>query len=601
LAIYIDFVTAPYAAPVNSLAMLFFYSGLVSPFLDGTKMLFGQISMVLVLMGACLLTAGLIYTRRIVSALPGSSLSWNFMFCLILFFLSGYLLFTFEHYGLPATPITMLVSMVFFGGGFFVLVVTNLSFRTIEQVRQLAPLERENIQIKGMQRRIETILNTAAEGIITFDHKGMVESLNHAAERLFGYTTQEATAKSIQALIPLPPGPGQQQPRRTAEEATNTYIEVLKEQGADIIGIHKNGAAFPISITVGTTILEGAQIHTAVVSDISERKQAEENRKSALTELNQIFNSAADGMCLISTEFKIMRVNETYEKLFGLRNRILSGQLCHEVFPGPACHSDDCPLSRIKAGENRVEIECVKEHANGTPIPIIITATPFLGKDGSLIGIIEDYKDITDRKQLESRLHEISITDELTGLLNRRGFLTMAEKQLLAAHGGPKQIYLLYADLDNMKWINDTFGHKMGDQALIETTAILKNTFRNADVVGRLGGDEFVVLLSETSIQDRCQAIINRFEEAIRQRNAAPKNKEFTLQISVGISQYNPTTPCSLEDLLNRADARMYACKHSRKHQSPAVVPEGNPLPGDAAVDCRLAITANAAAVRSKN
>ncbi len=538
----------------------------------GATMLLGQISMVLVLLGACLLTAGLIYTRKIVASLPCSRISWNAMFLLIHFFLAGYLLFAFQNYGQPVTLITLLVSLIFFGGGLFVLVVTNLSFRTIEQVRQLAPLERENIQIRGMKRRIETILNTAAEGIITFDNQGMMESLNHAAERLFGYTTQETAAKSIQSLIPMPPVPGLKIPRRTLEESTSIYIEVLKTHGADTIGIHKNGAIFPISITLGTTILEGAQIHTAVVSDISERKQAEENRKSALVELNQIFNSAADGMCVISTEFEILRVNETYEKLFGLSNRSLAGQLCHEIFPGPACHTDTCPLTRIKAGENRVEIECVKEHANGTPIPIIITATPFLGKDGSLIGIIEDYKDITDRKQLEARLHEISITDELTGLLNRRGFLSMAEKQLIAASGGPKQIYLLYADLDNMKWINDTFGHKMGDQALIETTTLLKTTFRNADVVGRLGGDEFVVLLSETSIQDRCQAIISRFEDAIRKRNISPINKEFILRISVGISQYNPATPCSLEDLLNRADARMYECKHSRKNHSPSVV-----------------------------
>lgn len=535
-------------------------------------MLLGQISMLLVLIGACLLTAGLIYTRRIVTALPDSSISWNSMFFLILFFLAGYLLFTFQQFGQPATDITVLVALVFFGGGFFVLVATNLSFRTIEQIRQLAPLERENIQIRGMQRRIETILNTAAEGIITFDHQGMVESLNHAAERLFGYTAQEATTKSIQTLIPLPPITALKQARRKTEEATDLYLEILKSKGADTIGIHKNGAAFPISITVGTTILEGAQIHTAVVSDISERKQAEESRKSALTELNQIFNSTADGMCVISTDFEIMRVNETYEKLFGLRNRNLVGEKCHEVFPGPACHSDTCPLNRIQAGANRVEIECVKEHADGTPIPVIITATPFLGKDGKLIGIIEDYNDITERKQLEARLREISITDELTGLLNRRGFLTMAEKLLLSARGGPKQIYLLYADLDNMKWINDTFGHNMGDQALIETTSILKTTFRNADVVGRLGGDEFVVLLSETSIQDRCQAIINRFEGAISQRNTSPKNKEFSLRISVGISQYNPALPCSLEDLLTRADARMYECKHSRKKQLPSAV-----------------------------
>ena len=104
-----------------------------------------------------------------------------------------------------------------------------------------------------------------------------------------------------------------------------------------------------------------------------------------------------------------------------------------------------------------------------------------------------------ERNRLIQHLKSISITDELTGLYNRRGFLMLARKQLELAARMNKTMWLLYMDVDNMKWINDNLGHNEGDNALKNTANILQQTFRESDILARIGGDEFAVIAFEES------------------------------------------------------------------------------------------------------
>src|SRR4030042_5497619 len=145
---------------------------------------------------------------------------------------------------------------------------------------------------------------------------------------------------------------------------------------------------------------------------IPERKQAEEKTKLAYVELNQIFNTAADGMRLIDKDFTVLRVNETFSNLSGVSRDDATGKKCYEVFHGPMCFQPDCPLTRILSGEKRVEYEVEKERRDGTKIPCIVTGTLFQGPDGNLIGIVEDFKDITTHKQAEEALRAALRTAE---------------------------------------------------------------------------------------------------------------------------------------------------------------------------------------------
>ncbi len=166
-------------------------------------------------------------------------------------------------------------------------------------------------------------------------------------------------------------------------------------------------------------------------------------------------------------------------------------------------------------------------------------------------------KEITERKKLAGELQRITITDELTGLYNRRGFFELATKQLHIASRQNNDLFLLYMDLDNMKQINDKFSHEMGDKALRETAKILKNVFRESDILSRLGGDEFVALLLEIPEEENAQTAITRLHSHLKTANSQPK-RPYELLLSTGLARYNHESPCSLEDLLSEADRQMY-------------------------------------------
>jgi PAS domain S-box-containing protein len=134
------------------------------------------------------------------------------------------------------------------------------------------------------------------------------------------------------------------------------------------------------------------------------RKQAQDALGVANAELTQIFETSADGMRVIDRTFNMLRANETFCKLAGISKEDALGKKCHEVFRGPLCHTDGCPLTRILNGEDRVECDSEKIPESGPKIQCIVTATPFKGPKGEVIGIVEDFKDISERKRTEKEL-----------------------------------------------------------------------------------------------------------------------------------------------------------------------------------------------------
>ncbi|OIP44551.1 MAG: hypothetical protein AUK28_10035 [Desulfobacterales bacterium CG2_30_60_27] len=163
-------------------------------------------------------------------------------------------------------------------------------------------------------------------------------------------------------------------------------------------------------------------------------------------------------------------------------------------------------------------------------------------------------------------VEELSVTDPLTGLYNRRGFLNMGARQLGLSQRNTGELLLLYADLDNMKWINDTLGHDMGDLALKETVDLLRQSFRQTDIIGRLGGDEFAVLfLCEAADQRECEQVIL---ERLRQNIEACNRKTgrcYEISISIGVSWFDRESPVPIEKLLSEADRLMYEEKNRKK------------------------------------
>lgn len=193
-----------------------------------------------------------------------------------------------------------------------------------------------------------------------------------------------------------------------------------------------------------------------------------------------------------------------------------------------------------------------------------------LDVDGRAAGHLWTYREVTTResnKDLLQRqadeLRALSLVDELTGLYNRRGFLTLATQQLKLCDRSRRPAMVVFVDLDGMKRINDELGHEFGDQALIETASVLRQCFRYSDVVARLGGDEFVVLAVEAD-PPTGELVVVRLYEKLAEMNRKP-DRPFTLQFSVGVAPYDPEKSEMVEEVLARADNLMYESKRQRK------------------------------------
>jgi len=181
--------------------------------------------------------------------------------------------------------------------------------------------------------------------------------------------------------------------------------------------------------------------------------------------------------------------------------------------------------------------------------------------DGNLLARAIRYA--IERHRIKAELKSLSLTDELTGLYNRRGFLTLARQQIKIAHRLKKRLLLIYTDMDNLKWINDTLGHKEGDRALKEMAEIMSNTFRASDLVARMGGDEFAVLGLEEAEADFSKIRMRLQEKtSLSGKDSA---RPFRLSFSMGFVQYDPEKPEGIDDLLARADKLMYVEKSIKK------------------------------------
>jgi two-component system, cell cycle response regulator len=167
--------------------------------------------------------------------------------------------------------------------------------------------------------------------------------------------------------------------------------------------------------------------------------------------------------------------------------------------------------------------------------------------------------------KLQEKLLKMSVTDELTGLYNRRGFFALIEQQLKLSNRQKNVLYLLYADLDNLKAINDTYGHEAGDQVLIETAKILIDTFRDSDIIARIGGDEFIIVPVGTT-EDETTIATARLHQNVVLYNAEKKGP-YALSISVGIAKFDSNSPCSVDELIRQADKSMYAQKMLKKQR----------------------------------
>jgi diguanylate cyclase (GGDEF)-like protein/PAS domain S-box-containing protein len=266
-----------------------------------------------------------------------------------------------------------------------------------------------------------------------------------------------------------------------------------------------------------------------------------------------------DFIAVIDREYHIKQVNKALAERLGTTPEEIIGSRCFELLHGTKQPPDFCPHAKLLTDAMTHSIEIHDERLGGD---FVLSVTPLCGADGNITGAVHIAHDITDRKQVEEAMRSLSLLDELTGLYNRRGFLTIAEQQIKISERNMKDLLLVFADMDGLKIINDNLGHQVGDMALVDSAHILKKTFRSSDIIARFSGDEFIILITE--VKDTDKTIYDRrLENNIRIFNET-ENRRYNLSISTGIVRYDPKHPCSIYELISHADKLMYQFKHSK-------------------------------------
>ncbi len=306
--------------------------------------------------------------------------------------------------------------------------------------------------------------------------------------------------------------------------------------------------------------LHEAQMRREHKSTIEQLRESEENYRS-------IFDAVNDAIFIHDEDSgDILDVNIKMTQMFGCTREKARSLRIEDISAGQSPYTRIEAIQKIKDAvrePQRFEWRCRDSRGHLFWVEINMKNLKLGGKNR----VVSVVRDISEYKLMEEELRAAAITDELTGLLNRRGFFNLAEQQLKVAARCKARVHLVYLDIDDFKNINDRLCHKAGDQALVDAAIILKETFRESDIVARIGGDEFVAMLMEPLDANIGHIVFDRMKGFIKEYNEQA-DLQYNLQFSVGTATNEPGLLCTVGDLLCRADRSMYKNKRLRKQKA---------------------------------
>ena len=311
-------------------------------------------------------------------------------------------------------------------------------------------------------------------------------------------------------------------------------------------------------------------IHEQIEKEMIEKQQMESSLLHSEARYRSLIESTQDSIYLIDEDHRYLFMNQKHATRMGLR---LDAVLGH---PYSEFHTPEETAAFVENVDKvfRTGESLQHEHRSTRDERYFLqTLSPAKDQAEKVIAVTVVSKDITVRKNMEEELRALSLTDQLTGLYKRRGFLTLVDQYFKIANRLKNRISIFYADLDNLKGINDKFGHQEGDRILLEAAGVLRDSFRESDVVARIGGDEFVVMPAVTG-SETLESITVRLDNNIAAVNALPDRK-YMLSMSYGIAFYDPEHPCTAEELLDQGDP----CMRTRKGRMPVIATVPDPLP----------------------
>jgi diguanylate cyclase (GGDEF)-like protein/PAS domain S-box-containing protein len=413
---------------------------------------------------------------------------------------------------------------------------------------------------KRADQKFRDLLEAAPDAMVIVDHDGRIVHANSQTDRLFGYTRQELLGLRVEVLMP-------EQFRDRHAGHRNLFFSRphLRPMGAgfELRGQRKDGTEFPIEISLSPLETEHGLLVTGSIRDISERKDAEQERERAITRMSVATGSARVGIWECQIEAQALFWDPIMFALYGVDEAQFVPSYESWI---ALLHADDRArvaqeLESAVSGTAPYDTEFLTVWPNGEIRYIHATAT-VLRKAGVAVRVIGTNWDITEVRMLAEQLRTekdaatyAAMHDKLTGLLNRRGL-----EEWIQAHSGLSAT-LVYLDIDDFKAINDRGGHAAGDEILRRVAGIINHAIRSQDGAARIGGDEFIIVLPDLARAETIR-VLKRITAALLKLRPLGSEDRTRIRMSNGVSMF--AGAAAFSDALREADAELYRHKRRR-------------------------------------
>jgi diguanylate cyclase (GGDEF)-like protein/PAS domain S-box-containing protein len=386
--------------------------------------------------------------------------------------------------------------------------------------------------LHSSQETFQRLTTAARDAIVMTDGAGRVTYWNAAAERLFGYSAQEAIGTPVHQWL-APPD--------VRPQASAAYAHFAATGEGPIVGgtreidaLHRDGHLVPVEISVAALQRDDHWEAIGILRDISERRQLEHMQ----TSFTNVVMKNRSGILVVDRKGAIRFSNPAAEKSLG----------------HPAADLEGLPFGYPSTGTH-TELDILRPDGGFGVAEVTATQTVWNDEPAHLVML----HDITDRKRAEEQVRHQALHDALTGLPNRVHFLDRLHQALEHARREARPLAVLFLDLDRFKAVNDTLGHRVGDDLLKAVAQRLGECLRSYDLVARLGGDEFTVLADQISSPKDAEEVAQRIATAFRTPLAAAGHLLHS-KPSIGIALY-PEHGEDAETLMQNADTAMYEAK----------------------------------------
>jgi len=393
---------------------------------------------------------------------------------------------------------------------------------------------------------VQAIVEHAAEAMIVISEDQHIEMFNPAAENLFGYNSHEIGHRNLSWLLP-----------KIILPKENNKKKIIRQE---IEASHRDGHKLTLSMHISHMRMNNTLYYILLVGDITERKATEVMLLEAEERYRNLVVTAHDLVWSMDVEGKWTYLNAAAHHIYGYEPEELLSQPLAMLQTDKSKALDDSAFASVIAGNELLGYETTHLDKEGLIRHISFNACPHIGSDGSVQYITGTARDITEQKAYESELTYQTQHDKLTSLKNRNFFQEELECLISRINRSGETCALIYLDLDQFKYVNDTIGHAAGDELLIEVSQLLKDKLREGDLLARFGGDEFTIILYDTD-EHAIDIVAHNLLGFFESYRFFSKSQLFNITCSMGITHINNQTE-SAESALSHADI---ACNMAKK------------------------------------